>query len=82
MKTNHRRNFKAKRHRDSSMMQFSSKAQLADVAPSASIGNDFTNGNRGMAKDKRGAKKYVRSRVRFHDNMATKKLVASLPEIE
>lgn len=30
----------------------------------ASIGNDFTNGHRGAAKAVRGAKKYVRTRVR------------------
>lgn len=41
---------------------------------SAGIGNDFTNGHRGMAKAVRGAKKFVRTRIRFNANAATKKL--------
>ena len=82
MKTNHQRNFCAKSHSDSSMMNFSANAQIADVSPGAHIGNDFTNGNRGMAKAKRGAKKFVRSRVRYRDNSATRKLAAALPDDE
>ena len=39
---------------------------------SASVGDDFTNGRRGMARAVRGAKKYVRSRIRFHDKAALK----------
>jgi len=41
---------------------------------SKGIGNDFTNGHRGMAKAVRGAKKFVRTRIRFHENAATRKL--------
>jgi hypothetical protein len=40
-----------------------------------SIGNDFSKGRRGMAKAVRGAKKFVRSRVRFHENAATRNLL-------
>ena len=38
------------------------------------IPNDFTDGHRGMARAVRGAKQYVRTRVRFHDNAATRAL--------
>jgi hypothetical protein len=40
---------------------------------SAAIGNDFSQGRRGMAKAVRGAKKYIRSRVRFHDKADLRK---------
>lgn len=73
MKTNHRRNFKAKPHRDQSMFGIIKKANIADKVFSGCIGNDFTNGHRGAAKSKRGAKKFVRTRIRFHDNNETKK---------
>lgn len=47
---------------------------FSDVSIGARIGNDFTNGNRGMAKSVRGAKKFVRSRLRFHENQAVREL--------
>lgn len=60
---------------DKSLHDWGQTAPLSGVLVGhASIGNDFTNGHRGMAKSVRGAKKYVRSRVRFHDNAATKRL--------
>ena len=40
----------------------------------AGITDDFTDGHRGMARAVRGAKRYVRTRVRFHDNAATRAL--------
>ena len=39
----------------------------------ASIGNDFTDGHRGMARAVAGAKKYVRSRVRAKNKIALRK---------
>lgn len=48
---------------------------IADRSIGASIGNDFSNGHRGMANAVRGAKKYVRTRVRFHENDQTRKLM-------
>jgi hypothetical protein len=45
-----------------------------------SIGNDFTNGHRGMAKAVKGAKKFVRTRIRFHENATTKKLAMANEE--
>lgn len=51
---------------------------LADRIFGASIGNDFCNGHRGMARAIKGAKKYVRTRVRFHENAATRQLAADV----
>lgn len=60
---------------DKSMHGWGRKCDLADKSIGAGIGNDFANGHRGMAKAVKGAKKFVRSRVRFHENASTKKLV-------
>ena len=51
------------------------KSLLADKTVSATIGNDFCKGHRGMAKAIRGAKKFVRSRIRFHEKAATSRMV-------
>ena len=59
---------------DKSMGGWVAKATLADIRAGAWIGNDFTNGHRGMARSVRGAKKFVRSRIRFHDKAATRRL--------
>lgn len=59
---------------DKSMHGWGAKSDLADRRVGASIGNDFTNGHRGMAKAVRGAKKFVRTRLRFHENAATRRL--------
>lgn len=56
------------------------KSTLADVAVGAGVGYDFCNGNRGMAKAVRGAKKYIRSRIRFHENAATRKAASTIDE--
>lgn len=50
------------------------KSLLADISIGASIGNDFTNGHRGMARAIKGAKKFVRTRIRFHENAETRKI--------
>jgi hypothetical protein len=42
---------------------------------SAGTGNDWTNGHRGMARDVAGAKKYIRTRIRFHDKAALRKRI-------
>lgn len=62
-------------HLDKSMQGWEATAPLSDRKIAATIGNDFSNGNRGMAKAVRGAKKYVRSRVRFHENQAVRKMM-------
>jgi hypothetical protein len=59
---------------DKSMHGWGRKSEIADKSIGAGIGNDFSNGHRGMARAVAGAKKFVRSRIRFHENQATKKL--------
>ena len=41
----------------------------------SSTSGDHTNGKHGIAKDRRGAKKFIRTRTRFHENAATRKLL-------
>lgn len=59
---------------DKSMHGWGDRGAISGVHVGAGIGNDFTNGHRGMAKAVKGAKKFVRTRVRFHENAATKRL--------
>lgn len=47
---------------------------LSDVCISAGSGCEHSNGHRGQARAVRGAKKFVRTRIRFHENAATRKL--------
>lgn len=61
---------------DKSLHGFHKKSVFSDVCYSASIGNDFTNGHRGMAKSVKGAKKFVNSRIRHHDKMALHNLMS------
>jgi len=49
---------------------------LSDRSIGASIGNDFCNGHRGMARAIKGAKKYVRTRIRFHENAVTRRMMS------
>lgn len=76
VKTNHQRNFKAQNHRyGGSPPGGTGKASgLADVHIGASWGGDNSNGHRGYAEAKRGGKKFVRSRIRFHENAAVRKM--------
>lgn len=67
---------------DKSMHSWGRKSELADKSIGAGIGNDFTNGHRGMARSVKGAKKYVNSRIRFHENLATKKMISDIFENE
>lgn len=60
---------------DKSMHGWGSVSKLADKHIGAGIGNDFCNGHRGMAKAVKGAKKFVRTRTRFHENAATRQLM-------
>jgi hypothetical protein len=59
---------------DKSLHGWGRESTLADKSIGAYIGNDFSNGHRGMARAVAGAKKFVRTRIRFHENAATKKL--------
>lgn len=74
MKTNHRRGFVANTPRKKGGTAFHKTGEVSDVSISARTDWDFSNGNRGMAKSVRGAKKFVNSRFRFHENAATRKL--------
>lgn len=65
---------------DKSMHGLGRKSALADKVIGAGIGNDFSNGHRGMAKAVKGAKKFVRTRVRFQENTATRKLTETVRE--
>ena len=65
---------------DKSMHGWGRKSEFADKIIGASIGNDFCNGSRGMAKAVKGAKKFVRSRLRFHENANTQKLANELED--
>lgn len=76
MKTNHQRGFKDRRGPRAVFRCYVvggslRRAVLSDrtIAAGATCG-DHTKGKRGIAKDVRGAKKFVRSRFRFHENQA------------
>jgi hypothetical protein len=60
---------------DKSLHGWGQISLFADQVVSAGIGNDFSNGHRGMARAVRGAKKFVRTRIRFQENQATQRLV-------
>ncbi len=74
MKTNHRRSFRAQAHRDKGGSRFGAKLPVSGGSVFAFVTHSFCNGNRGMAKAVRGAKKFVRSRTRFHENRAAERL--------
>ena len=82
MKTNHRRGFvEGKKCRHNTIMHIFRKpfGGITKVGKIRNIGADFpgydhSNGHRGTAKAIRGAKKYVRTRIRFHENQETKLL--------
>lgn len=82
MKTNHQRNFKDTRdsrsvYNNYVVFQSLTKLQLSDKIISAGVTcGDHTNGKRGIARDRKGAKKYIRSRTRFHENAATKRIIS------
>lgn len=78
-KTNHRR-VGDKPRKDSVRYQHSPIGGTGDLLPlsdkhiGAGWGGDNANGHAGFAHVKAGAKKFVRTRRRFHENQATKKL--------
>jgi hypothetical protein len=84
MKTNHQRGFKSDRGPRAVFRKYTVFGEtydlpLSDHSVSALVTcGDHTNGKRGIAKDRRGAKKYLNSRTRFHENGATKRLAATM----
>ena len=92
MKTNHQRGFVEKMSRyvgpsrDGSggraYKGFTAKSILADVGMAASANvHDTTNGKHGVARNIRGAKRFVRSRVRFHENQTTRELAKEIDTV-
>ena len=80
MKTNHDRGFKANMPRKKPGAPFHKTGVVSDVSINANADFDFTNGNRGMAKSVRGAKKFVNSRFRHHENAATRRLASDVSD--
>lgn len=89
MKTNHKRKFKD--NKDPRMVYNNGYIVFAQVVTlplsgrSVAAGTtcgDHTNGKRGIAKDRRGAKKFIRSRSRFHENAAVKRMVKQAVDID
>jgi hypothetical protein len=80
MKTNQARGFRGKTQRYKGGTSFHKTGELSGVEVSAQADWDSSNGNRGMAKTVRGAKKFVNSRIRFHENAATRELAAVPPD--
>lgn len=80
MKTNHQRGFRARRSPGNVFAKYfafsaTRKNPLSDTAVGAlATSGDHTNGKRGIAKDRKGAKKFINSRSRFHENEATRRL--------
>jgi hypothetical protein len=84
MKTNHQRGFVEKmtryvgpsRNGDSGpgTKCFDAKSVLADMSVGA-VACTHHGGKHGIARDIRGAKKFVRSRIRFRENMRTRELM-------
>lgn len=81
MKTNHQRGYKEKRDPNVVFSRYtvfseSVKLDLSGRSVNAHVTcGDHTNGKRGIAKDRRGAKKFLHSRGRFHEKMALQKMV-------
>lgn len=57
---------RGQQHRNKSIMSFRSKTPEGKPIQSSNIGNDFTDGHRGMARAVASAKKFVNTRRRFH----------------
>lgn len=60
---------------DKSLHGWARKSEFADMTIGGSIGNDFCNGRRGMARSVKGAKKFVRTRIRFHEKATLDKML-------
>lgn len=60
---------------DHSLHGWGNASEFSDRQIGAGIGNDFTNGHRGEARAVKGAKKFVRSRTRFHENATTRTII-------
>jgi hypothetical protein len=86
-KTNHQRGFKANRfhngQQSGGFITFNGRGET--VVSGRAVGACSTlasENSRSVARDRAGAKKYVRSRTRFHEDAALKKLVRELDETQ
>lgn len=78
MKTNQRRNFVAKRFvpRPVGCMKITDDGKI--IIAGGGYYHDYCCGKRGHRRDKKGAKKFVNSRTRFHNRMALQRTVKEL----
>ncbi len=80
MKTKHPRRVRdqkdSERYAGSPMGVASRYSPLADRTVTAHWGGDNSNGHRGIAKARRGAKKYINSRIRFREKAALRQWAA------
>lgn len=84
MKTNHARGFKDERSSRAVfgryLYGYSRKTVIGDTIftiGACATTDDHTNGKHGIARDRRGAKKFVHSRTRFHAKAAIQKILSS-----
>ena len=64
---------------------FSAKSKIGDTIITAGATaniHDTSNGKHGVAKNIRGAKKYVRTRIRFREKVATRKLANEVDDAQ
>lgn len=73
MKTNHQRGFKANKPRLKEGTTFFGRGVFADIAVYAAA-HHANGGNRPVMRSVRGAKKYINSRFRHHENAAAHRL--------
>jgi hypothetical protein len=69
VKTNHRRGYVAAKPRNETIFYHGRKAVYADRVIEVHGTRQFYDGHRGIAQAKRGAKKFIRSRERFHSKV-------------
>lgn len=88
MKTNHQRNFHENNDPNRVFSRYTVFAQtrkltISDKSICAAVTcGDHTNGKRGIARDRKGAKKYLNSRSRFHENAALKRLLSAEGDLQ
>jgi hypothetical protein len=83
VKTNHQRGFKGKPPRRKSGAYFNKRGVLADVVIEARAPVDAPwGGKQAMAHAVRGAKTYANSRLRHHENAATRRLATEQNEAD
>jgi hypothetical protein len=81
MKTNYQRGFKANKPRRKDGTCFTRCGVFADIALFAAADHaSWYGGNRRVARSARGAKKFINSRFRHHENAAARRLASGQDE--